>query len=117
MALLPAPSLSLARLPCPAYSLICTSARLGFFPSPLAQAYPRATPVLIDELHASPFKSSSNDIKGGAARLTRPGFQLVHSYDSDSGFIRKLLLAPTEKSTGSPRLLRRNHPANHVANE
>jgi hypothetical protein len=33
---------------------------------------------------AGAFKSSSNDIKGGATRLTRPSLQLVHGYDINS---------------------------------
>jgi hypothetical protein len=65
--------------------------------------------VLVDEFHAGPFKSSSYDIKGGATRATRPCLQLVHSYDSNSGFICQLLLAPTEESSGCPGLPRRNH--------
>jgi hypothetical protein len=83
----------------------------------LSQAQPGTTTVLVDEFDAGPFKSSSYDIKGGAARLTRPCLQLMHSYDSNSGFICKLLLAPTEKSPGCPGLLWRNHLSNYVANE
>jgi hypothetical protein len=76
----------------------------------LPQPHTSAAAVLINELDAGAFKSSSNDIKGGATRLTRPSLQLVHGYDSNSGFICKLLLAPSKKSPGCPGLFRSDHP-------
>jgi hypothetical protein len=99
------------------YSFIWGRARLGFFPLPFAQSHPGPSAILVDEFDAGAFKGSSNDIKGGATRLTRPSLQLVHGYDSNSGFICKLLLAPSKKSSGCPGLLRRNHPGNHLPNE
>jgi hypothetical protein len=75
----------------------------------LSQAQSGTPTVLIDEFDSGPFKSSSYDIKGGATRATRPCLQLMHSYDSNSGFVCQLLLAPTEKSSGCPGLLRCNH--------
>src|SRR6516165_5292608 len=75
----------------------------------LSQAQSGTPTVLVDEFDAGPFKSSSYDIKGSATRATRPCLQLMHSYDSNSGFICQVLLAPTEKSSGCPGLLRCNH--------
>jgi hypothetical protein len=92
----------------------------GSLPSrsrPLPQPHTPAAAVLINEFDAGAFKSSSNDIKGGATRLTRPSLQLVHSYDTDSGFICKVLLAPSKKSPGGPGLFRSDHPENHAASE
>ena len=77
---------------------------------PLPQPHTPATAVLINELDAGAFKSSSNDIEGGATRLTRPSLQLMHGYNSDPGFICKLLLAPSKKSPGCPGLFRSDHP-------
>src|SRR5262249_32641218 len=75
----------------------------------LSQAQSGTPTVLVDEFDAGPFKSSSYDIKGSATRATRPCLQLMHSYDSNSGFSCQVLLAPTEKSSGCPGLLRCNH--------
>src|SRR6516165_5517312 len=78
--------------------------------SPLPQPHTSTATVLVNELDAGDFKSSSNDIESGATRLTRPSLQLVHGYNSDSGFICKLLLAPSKKSPGCPALFRSDHP-------
>jgi hypothetical protein len=77
---------------------------------PLPQPHTSAAAVLVYELDTGAFKSSANDLKGGSTRLTRPGFQLVHSYDTNSGFICKLLLAPSKKSPGGPGLFGSDHP-------
>jgi hypothetical protein len=88
-----------------------------FWPPPLSQTHSRPSAILVDEFDAGAFKSSPNDIKRSATRLTRPSLQLVHGYDSNSGFICKLLLTPSKKSPGCPGLFRRDHPGNHAANE
>src|SRR5215469_1739972 len=98
------------------YRPVRTSGFRGLWPVTLPQPHTSAAAVLINELDAGAFKSSSNDIKGGATRLTRPSLQLVHGYDSNSGFICKLLLTPSKKSPGCPGLFRRDHPENHAVN-
>jgi hypothetical protein len=77
---------------------------------PLPQPHTSAAAVLVDELDAGDFESSSNDLKGGPTGLTHPSLQLVHRYDSNPGFICKLLLGPTKKSPRCPGLFRSDHP-------
>jgi hypothetical protein len=80
------------------------SAWLGF-----PQPHPWPTAILIDEFDAGPIKRSSNDVKCRSARLTRPGFQLMHGNDPDCCFPSKILLAPRQQPARGSTLSWCNH--------
>jgi hypothetical protein len=86
-------------------------------PLTVSQAHSRPSSIFVDEFNASGFESPPNNIKGCASWLTRPGFQLVHGYDPNSGFIREILLVPRKKAPCCPGLFRRDHQAVFRANE
>jgi hypothetical protein len=68
----------------------------GFATDRLPQPYAGPPPVLVDELYACGFKSSSHDIHGGAPRLSTILLQLVDSHDSNTSSVGKSLLAPPQ---------------------
>jgi hypothetical protein len=77
----------------------------------LSQSYARASAILVDELDAGSFESSLNNVQSGTAGLARPGFQLMHRYNSDAGFVCEILLVPSKQSAGCPGLCWGDHGA------
>jgi hypothetical protein len=77
----------------------------------LSKTRARASAILVDELNAGPFERSPDYVESRATRLTRTGFQLMHGYDSDSRFARKILLTPRKQPASGPTLCWGNHSA------
>jgi hypothetical protein len=61
----------------------------------LSKAHTRSAPVLVDELHASFLKGSSDDVKGRPTWSAPLLFELVDGHDGDARSISQVLLAPT----------------------
>ena len=75
----------------------------------LSETQPRTTTILIDELDASLLKGTPNNFERCPTRLTRAGFQLMHSYDSNACFVGEILLAPCQQSAGCSALCWGDH--------
>jgi hypothetical protein len=79
-------------------------------PSRLSQSNTGSAAVFVDEFDAGLLKGASYSLECRTSRFARPGFELVHCYNSDAGCVSKLLLAPPEKPAAGPALLGRDHP-------
>jgi hypothetical protein len=70
----------------------------------LLQSYAWASAILVDELDAGCFKTSSNDVEGGMPWFMKPRLQLTHRYNPNSRFFSEFLLAPVQKAPGGSAL-------------
>jgi hypothetical protein len=73
------------------------------------EAHTGSTTVLVNKFDACRFESSSDYVNCGPSWLVCRGLKLTNGYDSDGGFVSKLLLAPIKKPAGSSALFGRDH--------
>ena len=74
-------------------------------------------PPPFSSMNSTPALSKARLMTSRVARRgsTRPGFQLMHSHDSNARFVCEVLLVPSKQSAGCPGLLRCNHASKDEA--
>ena len=86
--------------------------RLAFLVLPLAQPYPRAATILVDELDARRFDRASNDLKRRTSWLTHSCLELMYRDNADACVLRQFLLVPSKEAACCSALCWRDHEGN-----